>query len=195
MQRVFCILAMVPGTCTQLSSLFAQDAVRPVGRGARHSAPAAAASDAAGAVRAPPQPSGMKRPRGSNMRWDVPPYGWITWDENRNALDAHCACKLHEDRKNACRAGRTCKAGPRGGGAQGRPLGLLVQWLRAPHRATKQLHTGMLTSDQTLEDFLWFSYENRCAARDWARLNGLAECEGIESHEDRLRPSEPRGIA
>ena len=133
---------------------------------------------------------------GGNPAYEVP-GGWIVHDVVRNSLDAHCACDRHRNPSNPCRLNRT--ADRRGGnnGARGRPLGLLLAWLRAgPARATRELHHKMvnkkLCQPHDIDDV---SLAKRQEARQWLKDNGFDALLGRERPRLPDEPEEPEGLA
>ena len=116
----------------------------------------------------PPAPVPAKRRRFANPNWEFP-GGWLVLDVSRSSLDAHCSDPRHYDPKNPCRLNRGLAPKSDSNAARGRPLGLLVQWLKADV-ATSTLHKDMLKpSSCTLEDVQFLCRENRVLARDEAQ--------------------------
>lgn len=122
-----------------------------------------------------------------NRSWPVP-GGWIVHHAARDSLDAHCSCEAHLDKKNPCRLNRTHVACARGlNQARGRPLGLLMAWLKASSRhASRRKHHGMVSSDDP-EDVDLLSFDRRVAGRAWLVQNGYDELLALER---RLRAGE-----
>ena len=93
------------------------------------------------------------------------------YDVHQLSLDAHCSCRIHHCKTNACRLNRGTSERS---SAKGRPVGLLIAWLLA-ERPCQQSHKNMLKAKtRTAQDLTDLSLEKRITSRDWARANGLA---------------------
>ncbi len=130
-----------------------------------------------------------------NQCWAVP-GGWVVYNAAAESLDAHCSCFAHRNPSNPCRLNRT-RTGGRGQTARGRPLGLLLAWLRAsPCHITRDRHKHMVdVKKRQPGDELFFALDKREFARQWLVDNGLNDLLGLERPQRIGEPSEPVGWA
>lgn len=101
--------------------------------------------------------------RGDRMVVLLVPGGKIHYYPKGNFMTAECACPSH----GKCVLTRSCKSG--GDRFQGRPLGLLLAWLKKGlllYGGAKEEHWDPLT---------WPSFEERSAARDAFQASASAE--------------------
>jgi hypothetical protein len=134
-----------------------------------------------------------------NQFWIVP-GGWLVYNVAAESLDAHCSCKTHKSPSNPCRLNRTrfgFKGKGKGNPARGRPLGLLLAWLRAgPSKRERDQHKHMVDPRRKAEgDDLWFTLDKRQVARQWAVDHGLIDLLGLERPLRVGEPIEPEGFA
>lgn len=155
-----------------------------------------AAAAAAAAGPAPAEPPHARDFRG-NPSWPVP-GGWIVHNMLANSLDAHCACDHHRVKSNPCRLNRTTQPDARRPhSARGRPLGLLLAWLRAgPSKPDRERHHKMLNSKvRQPGDLEELSLPNRQAGRQWLVDHGFQDLLDLERPRLDGEPPEPEGLA
>lgn len=113
--------------------------------------------------------------------------GVIKWNAAAKSLDAHCRLRNHRCRLN-CAVNRTTQGGA-AGSAQGRPLGMLVAWLRAgrhPDAIDRDSHFGMrsradiLSPVDRLEARLWVEDQPALADFRSKERQDLWPGEGLE---------------
>ena len=98
-------------------------------------------------------------------RFEVPGLGYLVLDEGqgrrRRSLNAHC-----QHGHGLCRLNRSLLPGRNP--AQGRPVGLLLAWLRAPCDSHRFLDREQHLALSRCANDPAVSFEARTAAREWA---------------------------
>ena len=139
--------------------------------------PAANEDDGDGAVvaggrRGPLDPNRPGRP----LTWQLPgEVGRLKYEPNTKLLAAHCPCGGKDSTHGpvACRLNRSVKTRPGKRGWAGRPLGLLIAWLKAAHEcADRQDHLDLTKHSPQAESL---SFDNRVLARDWLMNSGMED--------------------
>jgi len=124
--------------------------------------PGPVAPVAKGKAKAKASPVMPLGPKATVLRYPVEKYGCIAIDEVRGFLNAECACPGHDK----CAMNRTYKLESyMRDNARGRPLGLLVAWLRQGDGKSAAEHRRMKHQVDV-------SYENRVKAREWVVGDG-----------------------
>ena len=143
-------------------------------------APSAPSAPASSSAAAPPITRSVttRHRTGTEVKIQVHDYGELVYYPKQNRIDAFCRNPTHME--SACRRSRTLKASDsvnREG--QGRPLGLLVAWLRKGTSCESQhFHTRHCI----------VSFAERKAAREW--FSQLAGSESFTSVERARREGE-----
>ena len=129
-------------------------------------------------------------------QFQVPGYGRIFWDWNGQRLK--CVCDQHEN----CMFSRTLLANTSGHTRwkdQGRPLGMMLAWLRAAeHYDNTTDHHALSTRTEAANP--WISFPLRAEARDWGEtlpeLNELFFSEPLKERAQRPgEGKEPAGCS
>ena len=122
----------------------------------------------------PPPAGAVDHPHGGHDWWYVP-GGYIKF--TGTSLNAHCTNPAHACKKNPCRLNRTNQPSAIAGGCagQGRPLGLLLAWLRSSnHYPDMPTHkkSAVKKHKVTLEDQYFTSLAVRQECRRWLLAEG-----------------------
>ena len=111
------------------------------------------------------------------------------------SIDAHCSNPDHYLPGNPCRLDRQTSI-LRGPLAKGRPLGLVLAWLKHGAACTTraQHKDAVKPGKQTPADKAALSQDGRAVMREWGMLNGLSSVASSGRAKRALEPDEPVGL-
>ena len=125
-----------------------------------------------------PQPNKLALPRApatTEIAIEIVGYGFLRYNSTSNFLRAHCH---HPSHGKVCFRRRSVEANPHRSG-QGRPIGLLISWLKSGGNYDSQKkHVAASVA----------SYPHRAAARNW--FHSLTNASEFESKERKCEPGE-----